>query len=417
VIFCRHLRGNYATLAKHSKSASNAALALRLFCWLILCGSLGMPASGQASPATSSAVGNAFTKAFADGSRALREGDNAAAEKSFRVALAVAPESVEVLNDLAISLARQGLDEEAISLYLRALKLKPGDPITGRNLGVAYFRAHRYKEALPLLEAFAKSTPTFQALDLTGLDLFALDRYADAIVYLEQANHIDPNDLPTLDVLGKAYWREKKYTGVTGVFDRIMAIDPESAQAHFMLGLAYDVASREQDALREFEAALKVDPSYSGGHSSLGLVYWKLNETPQAETEFQQELSTYPNDPVSNYMMGQILRQQDKPALAVPYLEKAVAVNPSYRDALFELGQCLLTLDRPEEAVKPLEKAIEADPAFAQAHFVLAKAFSMTGRSTDAARERNICKQLQARQHAAANPIQRQARPLPDKVR
>jgi len=382
------------------------ALRLAALCCLLGIVSLCRLAPGQTGSADEDAARRQFTNFIAEGSRALQQGDNAAAEKAFREALALSPDSVEILNNLAISLARQGRDDEAIALYDRALKLKPADPITRRNLGVAYFRAHRYKDALPLLEAFAKADPTFQSLDLTGLDLFALDRYRASIVYLEEASHLQPGDLPTLDILGKAYWRDKNYSGVTGVFKRIMAINPGSAQAHFMLGLAYDIAYREQDAFKEFQAALAADPKYPGVHSSLGLIDFREGKSAEAENEFRQELSTFPDDPISNFMMGEILRQQEKPDLAIPYLQAAIAVNPAYRDALFQLGQCRLMLNQPKEAVEPLRKATEADPSFAEAHFVLGKAYSMLGRSTDAARERNICRQLQARQHAMPNTAQ-----------
>jgi tetratricopeptide (TPR) repeat protein len=334
------------------------------------------------------------------GNIALQQGDNAAAEKEFRQALAIAPNSIEIINNLAISLTRQDRDNEAIALYERALRLKPGDSITKRNLGVAYFRAHRYKDALPLLESFSKATPTFQALDITGLDLFALDRYPQSIEYLERANQLQPDDLPTLDILGKAYWRAKNYSGVTTVFDRIMAIDSNSPEAHFMLGLADDVMSKEDDALKEFQTVLTENPKYPGVHSSLGLIYWRQHQVPEATKEFQQELSLYPNDPVSNYMMGEILRQQNKPEQAIPYLQAAIAVNPNYRDALMDLGQCHIMLNQPLQALKPLKKATEVDPDFAQAHFVLGTALSMAGQHAEAARERNICKKLQAEQNA-----------------
>lgn len=340
-----------------------------------------------------------FTKSVAEGSRALQQGDNAAAESAFRQALSLDPASVELLNNLPISVARQGRDGEAISLYLRALNLRKGDPITERNLGVAYFRAHRYQDALPLLESFAKSDPTFQSLDLTGLDLFALDRYAGAATYLERASQLQRNDLPTLDILGKAYWRAKSYAGVTQVFNRIMAINPDSPEAHFMLGLAYDVEYQEQNSMKEFQAVLKVDPDYPGIHSSLGLIDWREHNVSEAKDEFVKELDRDPKDTVSNYMLGQILWQQEKPSDAVPYLTTAVAENPSYRDALFELGQCYLSLKEPAKAVKPLKKATEVDPEDAQAHFVLARALSQLGRSAEAAREREICRRIQAMQH------------------
>ena len=143
---------------------------------------------------------------------------------------------------------------------------------------------------------------SFQSLDLTGLDLFALDQYHPAAVYLERARRLQPEDLPTLDILGKAYWRAKDYSGVTTVFGRIMAINPGSAEAHFMLGLAYGVKFREEDARKELEATLAADPKYPGVHSSLGPIDWQQHDVPQVATEFRQELSRYPNDPVSNYM-------------------------------------------------------------------------------------------------------------------
>ena len=379
---------------------------LCLLCLLFLLPACSFPAQARQTPEASSATRQQFEQWVAQGSSALQQGDNRAAEDAFRRALALDPNSVELLNNLAISLARQGRDEEAIALYKQALKLKKDDPITGRNLGVAYFRAHRYRDALPLLQLFATATPTFQSLNLTGLDLFALDQFRAAAEYLERASRFEPNDLPTLDILGKAYWRAKNYAGVTRVFNRIMAIDSGSPEAHFMLGMAYDVKYEESSAFKEFQAVLARDPKFPAVHSSLGLIYFREHKVPEAEAEFNQELSHDPNDPISNYMMGRILSEQQQPAQAVPYLKAATAANPSYRDALFELGQCYLSLNQPQEALEPLEKATEVDPDFAEAHFILGKAFKMLDRSQDAARELAICKQIQARKNIQPKPDQ-----------
>ncbi|MGB7168304.1 MAG: tetratricopeptide repeat protein [Acidobacteriaceae bacterium] len=362
--------------------------------------SLFAGASGaQAVPGREARVRQEFTQEVAQGTQALQAGNNQEAEKAYRQALALDPHSVEVLNNLAISIARQGREPEAIELYEKALSLRKNDPVTERNLGVAYFRAQRYSEALPLLKSFAQGTPTFQSLDLAGLDLFALDRYHEAATYLERASQADPKDLPTLDILGKAYWREKNYSGVTAVFERIMAVDPNSPEAHFMLGLADDIEYKEQDAVREFQAVLAADPNYPDVHQSLGLIDWRENKANGAEEEFQQELKGHPNDPVSNYMMGLILQKQGSTAQAVPYLHRAVTVNPSYLAALFQLGQCYLAESQPAEAVKPLERAAEIAPDDAQVHFVLGRAYGLAGHSAEAARERNRAQAIQARQN------------------
>jgi tetratricopeptide (TPR) repeat protein len=380
------------------------AMPFCLVCLLLLLASCRSQAQAQQAPEVSSAARREFTQWVAQGSRALEQGDNLSAENAFRRALALDPGSVELLNNLAISLARQGRDDEAIALYQQALKLRKDDPITRRNLGVAYFRAHRYNDALPLLQSFATMTPTFQSLNLTGLALFALDRFSAAADYLERASKLQPDDIPTLDILGKAYWRAKNYSGVTQVFNRIMAIDPDSPEAHFMLGMAYDVKYEENAAFKEFQAVLTADPKFPAVHSSLGLINYREHKVPEAEAEFKQELSQNSNDPISNYMLGRILRELEKPAQAVPYLLAATTANPSYRDALFELGQSYLSLNRPQEALNPLEKATEVDPDFAQAHFVMGKAFKMLNRPQDAARELTICKQIQSRKNVQPKP-------------
>lgn len=369
---------------------------LLLVALFLICGATVV---GAQTAASIQAERQEFTHWVTLGSGALAAGDNPTAEKDFRKALELDSRSIGVLNNLAISIARQGREAEAIALYKQALKLKADDPVTRRNLGVAYFRAQQYENALPLLRGFAESDPTFQSLGLAGLDLFALNQYVAAAAYLDRASRFDPDDLPTLDMLGKAYWRAGNYSGVTQVFDRIMAVNPNSTQAHFMLGLADDIEYKEQDARKEFQTVLAADPNYPDIHSSLGLIAWRQHDVARAEDQFRQQLARTPMDPVSNYMVGLILQQKNQSAQALAYLKAAVGVNPSYKDALLALGQCYLALNEPGQAVKPLTRATAVNPDFTQAHFVLSRAYQRLGRTADARREENICRQLQARQH------------------
>ena len=174
------------------------------------------------------------------GSQALETGDNAGAEASFRKALTVEPNSIEVLNDLGIALARQNNEPEAIEFYQRALRIQPGHAATKKNLAIAYFREQRYAAAWPLLKTLSAKLDDFQTLDLAGVTLFALDRYAESAAYLERASKLNPTDMAVLDLLGKAYMRTGNHQGTADVFARMMRLDPNSPAAHVMMGLAYD---------------------------------------------------------------------------------------------------------------------------------------------------------------------------------
>src|SRR5580704_12345674 len=139
----------------------------------------------QSAPATPQ-----LQSLLAEGSEALQRGDDPAAENAFRRALILEPQSVEILNDLAISLVKQGKLVDAIPFYKRALLLKPGDITTTRNLAIAYFKQQNFRQALPLLQALNRRQPEdFQVLDLEGLSLFGLDRYPEAARYLERASN------------------------------------------------------------------------------------------------------------------------------------------------------------------------------------------------------------------------------------
>jgi tetratricopeptide (TPR) repeat protein len=381
-------------------SGSSTSLAISFFVLSLLAPWTSTSLCGQSVENSNATSRQRFTQFVAQGSQALQQGDNAAAEHAFREALALDPKSVPVLNNLAISLARQQREREAISLYERALRLTPGDSVTRRNLGVAYFRARQYQSALPMLESSAREAPSFQVLELAGLDAFALDRYELAAHYLEAAHRVQPNDLETLDMLGKTYLRTKNYSGIRDVFRQIMAINPDSAAAHAMMAMAYDKLYREDDAIREFEAARAADPTYPGIHTGLGVIYWRNDNLDAAEREFREELSRYPQDPVANCTLGRILRRRDKPAEAVSYLKAALAANPSYQDALLELGECWIRLDQPASAIEPLRKAIALKSDDAEAHFILGTALNKSGNPAEGARERTICAQLRAKQRA-----------------
>src|ERR1035438_5753734 len=74
---------------------------------------------------------------------AMHRGDNAAAVKDLRVALKIDPHSLAALNNLGIVLARMGSPADAIPLYEEALKLRPDDPSTKRNLAIAHLPPQR----------------------------------------------------------------------------------------------------------------------------------------------------------------------------------------------------------------------------------------------------------------------------------
>jgi tetratricopeptide (TPR) repeat protein len=294
---------------------------------------------------------------------------------------------------LAISLVRQEKPEktrEAISLYRRALALKPEDLATARNLAIAYFKQQRYAGGAPWLERVAHSSPSdFQAQDLAGRSLFGTAGRQSTWSVLP------PSSLPTwptLYRLGQAYLRAGNYAAVIGVFARIVKIAPDSAEARVMMGTAEDKMHRKPwPSIRPRK-----------GQTRISLVF-----TPDSGSSTgSRTASILPSRnwarwiSVSNCLLGEIAVRQNKLDEAQKAFTIALAGNPKYRDALLGLGEVENKLDHPEKAVDVLQRAIRIDPLDAQAHYQLGDAFDKLGRHNEAARERALSASIQARQQA-----------------
>src|SRR5580693_451433 len=74
-------------------------------------------------------------------SEAMHKGELATAAEALRQALTIDPHSLVALNNLGIVLSREGKPAEAIPLYEAALKVRPNEAGTERNLAIAYFKA------------------------------------------------------------------------------------------------------------------------------------------------------------------------------------------------------------------------------------------------------------------------------------
>jgi Flp pilus assembly protein TadD len=358
--------------------------------------------SGKTGPEQSAELHATLEQA----AEAMHRGDLSSAEQSLRRAIALNSKSLAALNNLGIVLAREGKPADAIPYYQQALKLRPDDPATKRNLALAYFKAQQYRSAWSLLEPLtAKSPHDFQLLDLSGLTLFALDRYPEAARYLERANQADPSDLETLDMLGKAYLRTKDYKALPSVFARIMKLNPNSASAHVMMGTAYDEVSDRPNAIKEYQAAEQADPNFMGVHSGLGYLYWRQGDTDLAEKEMREELKRFPTDPIAHCILGQILLNNSQLDDAQAHFQAALKANPLYFDALLGIGKTEIALKRPEAAISPLRKAIEVSPKQPEAHFVLGTALRQSGHPQEGSREQKISVDLQSQK--PENPLQK----------
>lgn len=131
---------------------------------------------------------------FFEGNRLMSAGDAAAAERCYREALALVPDFVEALANLALLREQAGALDEAEAAYRRVIVLDPRGVQNRLNLAVMLGAAKRFAEAeAESFEALRRAPSSAPAWSNYGVLLARLKREAEAENAYRTAIALDPS--------------------------------------------------------------------------------------------------------------------------------------------------------------------------------------------------------------------------------
>jgi tetratricopeptide (TPR) repeat protein len=152
-----------------------------------------------------------------------------------------------------VQAGRQNLAGAAVEFRL-AKRWNPQQAGLDYNLGLAYFRAESYREALAPLESEIKSNPAnTQARWLLGLSYFHTQDYSKAAGLLHDVPSSGSTNVELYYALGKALLQQGNFAGAVSNLEMAVKLDPENALFHYELGRAYIAAGRSEEGKRENE--------------------------------------------------------------------------------------------------------------------------------------------------------------------
>lgn len=244
------------------------------------------------------------------------------------------------------------------------------------------------------------------------------DDFQDAIVDLRTVLRAQPNSIPALTLLAKAYQGNGQPELAVDTYRDLVGFDPQNNEAHVALAEQLRALGQTDEALKEIEATLKADPNYPPalkgkailmlGQGNLAIadaIGKALAETKEGAVDGRIILGAaaiarkdYPAAiallgpaveaaPESEEALGLLVRayqESGKPEAAADYLDKLVEANPGNATALVLLADTDYGLGRGAEAEKALRRAIEARPDWPMPYLKLASLFIKSARLADA---------------------------------
>jgi len=329
-------------------------------------------------------------------------------------------------NDLvaqATAAAEQNDAPRAVALYTKALEINPNWAQGWWYLGSLQYDAGQYAPARDALTRFIEfSRGSGPAYALRGMCEVETGEYADALADIRRGivhgGADDERNEQTLHFyeglvltrLGRfdgalqsyRFFAQRKITnpevflaiGLAGLRMTLLAKDATNDQRALVAAAgtaAYQFFSGdEKSAVAAFNDLFQRFPTAANTHYLYGWLLYPSQRDAALE-EFQHELKLNPSNENARVMVAWTLLMRNDPSDALPVAQQAEETQPELASAQLVLGRSLWESGRLNDGIGHLKRALQLQPDNLEVHIALAAAYSRSGRTEDARRERAWC--------------------------
>jgi Flp pilus assembly protein TadD len=158
-----------------------------------------------------------------------------------------------VFYERGIAHERAGQWDQAEADFLKALELRPDQPLVLNYLGYSWVELRRnFDEAQAMIEKAVEQRPEDGYItDSLGWVLYRIGKFEEAVPHLERAVELQPTDPIINDHLGDALWMVGRKREARFQWRRALSFDPEPEEAERIrakLRRGLDAVLREEEA-------------------------------------------------------------------------------------------------------------------------------------------------------------------------
>lgn len=267
------------------------------------------------------------------------------AERSYRLALEMAPGYPEAFHLLGLLAYRIGNLDQAIDLITQAIDEAPSNPLYWFNLGVVSQRAGKKDEAIRSYERALTLNPKYVEAHINlGNVLKDMDRLDEAVAAYRKALSLNPHHADTHNNLGAALKEGRAVEDAIASYREALRLKPTHLEAMNNLGLALMENGAVDEAIALFEQALKTRPGYSKPLYNLGMAWiWKGNHRKAIESFSQvaEAKHHHGKPPTETFVFRSRLKHDAEQAHYLMSRGILEASHQSYAEALNRLEKTL----------------------------------------------------------------------------
>ena len=195
----------------------------------------------------------------------------AGAANEFRLAKRWNPQQVGLDYNLGLAYFRAGSYTEALAPLESELKANPTNIQARWLLGLSYFNTREYSKAAQLLHDVLSSGSTNVELCYAFASSLIKEQKLDAAEHAIEQMMVLTGTTPQLHVLryelGKALLQRADFAGAVSNLEIAVKLEPENALFHYELGRAYTAAGRREEGKRENDTFNRLKKQTAAGQT------------------------------------------------------------------------------------------------------------------------------------------------------
>jgi tetratricopeptide (TPR) repeat protein len=242
---------------------------------------------------------------FALGRARERKGELALAQKDFRRAVELDPNSANALQALAGTLAAQAQWEKSLELLSRARTASPNSPDVLRKFAAVSLHAGHTADAVDAAQQLVKLRPDeAEALYLLGVAQLQNGDSEEARGTLENFAKLRPQDPLGFLALGMVGSSLHDFPVARANFEQSIKLDPNQAEAYYQFALIFREQGDNRAAISQLEKSIAVDNQRAPTHALLGTLYLLERDYVRAQEHLTRAEELAPDSPDTHYQLG-----------------------------------------------------------------------------------------------------------------
>jgi tetratricopeptide (TPR) repeat protein len=206
---------------------------------------------------------------------------------------------------------------------------------------------------------------------LVGLVHETLGEPALSLEALKKGAELGPTTYLCQLNYGRLLAQQQRFRDAVVPLQAASSLEPENPDAPRFLGMAYHGARQFRLALKAFEKAKDLAPRRVDAWATLGDVLFELKEFQAARDVLDRGLSTCGDHPaLLEKALAATMMLDDVPG-AIAYLERELKVAPDHEQAWLNLAQLAVLQKDGQKAERVLLGLLEKNPKQWEAHFTL----------------------------------------------